>query len=264
MQRSPTCENCQKNFELREYQPIGPRIPLLLSCGHTFCEGCLTKAARLHQEIPCFTCNEKQTLKPIGEKGVANLLPNIYMLGILLFNRRAAGACAGNQICGGNISSFSGIGNTMQTQAGNEEELAQTVAITTQELCDECSVKEATSLCKKCDDSKFCDSCFVKIHRASKTLNKHNPLPLDLSSEEVLTCSIHDERSLEFFDLDLKKPVCARCIITEECKGHKIVPINEMEHTTEDCSLDEAAENVKKYLVLVRKFEEAIDKVLTR
>lgn len=33
---------------------------------------------------------EKQWLEPKGEKGVENLLPNIYMLGILLFNKRAA------------------------------------------------------------------------------------------------------------------------------------------------------------------------------
>ena len=33
---------------------------------------------------------EKQLLEPKGEKGVENLLPNIYMLGILLFNKRAA------------------------------------------------------------------------------------------------------------------------------------------------------------------------------
>ena len=43
-----------------------------------------------------------------------------------------------------------------------------------------------------------------------------------------LECTEHTGRLLEFFDEDLDKPICARCVIAEEYKSHKILPINEL------------------------------------
>ena len=72
-------------------KPIGNRIPLLLECGHTFCEGCVTKWARLQKtQILCPTCTHSTTLTVEGEKGVRDISPNIHLLGVMTNTKRAS------------------------------------------------------------------------------------------------------------------------------------------------------------------------------
>jgi len=56
----------------------------------------------------------------------------------------------------------------------------------------------------------------------------NNVLLIFFNSSENLVCPHHEERSLEFFDEDLKKPVCAMCIISDTCKGHSIIPLSKV------------------------------------
>lgn len=72
-------------------KPIGNRIPLLLECGHTFCEGCVTKWARLQKtEVSCSDCHHTTPLAIEGEKGVRAIPPNIFLLGVMTNSKRAS------------------------------------------------------------------------------------------------------------------------------------------------------------------------------
>ena len=72
-------------------KPIGNRIPLLLDCGHTYCEGCITKWARLQKtQVLCPECQNHTPLTTEGEKGVKDIPPNIYLLGVVTNTKRAS------------------------------------------------------------------------------------------------------------------------------------------------------------------------------
>lgn len=47
-----------------------------------------------------------------------------------------------------------------------------------------------------------------------------------LDRTEDLNCNLHEDRKLEFYDKELKKAVCALCIISDECRGHAVIPLN--------------------------------------
>ena len=72
-------------------KPIGNRIPLLLECGHTFCEGCITKWTRLQKtQVLCPECHHPTPLTIEGEKGVRTIPPDIYLLGVMTNTKRAS------------------------------------------------------------------------------------------------------------------------------------------------------------------------------
>ena len=72
-------------------KPIGHHIPLLLECGHTFCEGCITKWARLQKtQVLCPECTYSTPLTAEGEKGVRHIPANIFLLGVMTNTKRAS------------------------------------------------------------------------------------------------------------------------------------------------------------------------------
>ena len=72
-------------------QSIGKRIPLLLECGHTFCEGCITKWTRLQKtQVLCPECTYSTPMTAEGEKGVQNIPANVYLLGVMTNAKRAS------------------------------------------------------------------------------------------------------------------------------------------------------------------------------
>ena len=240
MQRVPSCAYCFKPYAFKgSGRPIGQRIPRLLTCGHTFCDGCISKLAELHpREIPCPTCERKTTL-PGGKKQIKELSTNLYILGVLINNVRAA---LEKDVTKGELSDF-------DLQEGFNfipgEECASTsggASVEENAVCEECCTVAATSECAKCE-AIFCKPCFITVHSSSRTLRSHEAVPI---SKRLLGgvdngCSSHDGKELEFYDKTDEKLLCSLCVVSPQCQGHETVPIGDV------------CEKVKKGLEDVKK-----------
>ena len=72
--------DCSVCFEPFDDQNICPRI---LSCGHTFCTGCLERVLPADDKIPCPTCRVEVN---VPQAGVAGLPKNFALLNIINAN----------------------------------------------------------------------------------------------------------------------------------------------------------------------------------
>eukprot|EP00794_Sanderia_malayensis_P000322 gene322-953_t len=272
MQRSPTCPKCLQNYEFKDFRPIGSHIPLLLSCGHGFCEGCLLKLARNQSQIKCPTCEAATNLEPSGERGVKNFLPDIYLLGVLTYNRRVAHESGQNRFISGPMWNFGSIyhltaNNLTEHEEVEEEEMKakddkfsdSKEGAESEHHCEECN-QTATCICNNCDNCLFCQSCFDKYHKSMKRLQKHQPMPLSFPRKSDLECSEHGGRVLEFLDKDLNKALCSHCIIADEYKRHTIVPIGQLDDSLKE-ELESSLSSAKQILSMLKLSEKVIANV---
>ena len=259
MQRVPFCGSCCKPYALQgSGRPVGQRIPKLLDCAHTFCQGCVTKfAGNQPRVLNCPTCN-KQTVLSGGKKNVKNLPTNLYILGILINNVRAN---IERDIGKGELLDFEfeekSFANATSSAARNEPRgvaLEGSQEVDSGQICDECSKDAAISRCQKCE-AIFCESCFDTVHSSSRTLRSHEPIPLALiqiAGVTTQTCETHEGRALEFYDHTDEKLICSLCIVTPAYQGHKIVPADDL--------TDETAEKIKQRLQNVRRIHAQLQK----
>ena len=238
----PCCAFCFKPYAFKgSGRPVGQRIPRLLSCGHTFCEGCTTKLPEIRPRvIQCPTCAGETALDG-GKKSVRNLPTNLYILGVLIDNIRAT---IEKDVIKGELTDIDlekslneARGPAIQTPASVEEDGVK--------VCDECCSNAAVSGCKKCE-AVYCENCFASVH-SSRTLRMHEVVPLSFDNKgvEMKKCETHQGRELEFYDQTDEKLICSLCIVTPAYQGHKIVPVHEL--------TEEVSEKVKNSLEKVKK-----------
>lgn len=257
MQRVPFCGTCCKPYALQgSGKPVGQRIPKLLDCSHTLCQGCVTKIAGNQAHVlNCPTCKE-QTVLSGGKKNIKNLPTNLYILGILINNVRAN---IENDITKAELLDFefekgftNAGGRNEPRDGGVAPEVAQ--AEENAKVCDECSENAAISQCQKCE-ATFCESCFDSVHMSSRTLRSHKAIPLALThlfGVTTQTCETHEGRELEFYDHNDGKLICSLCIVTPAYQGHKIVPAHELTDEITD-KIKQSLQNVKKVHAQLQK-----------
>ncbi|XP_019698156.1 RING finger protein 17 isoform X2 [Harpegnathos saltator] len=178
---------------------IGNLIPLLLSCGHPVCTGCVKKKI-----IYCSSCN-----KDIQDNTIKKLPLNLYTLGLL-------------------------ISSSQRPMETNDEDFVfcHTVAlklrqIKSQGFCYECGTS-ASIKCVQCM-VLFCSCCYSKIH--GKALQNHTQISLvkeEYDSFCTITnnCSSTCSEALSYFCNDCGTSGCSNCMLLKH-KMHDYVTLKE-------------------------------------
>ncbi|XP_052239126.1 RING finger protein 17-like isoform X2 [Dreissena polymorpha] len=207
MQKSPTCPKCNGQFIVQDGRLH--KRPLLLNCGHTFCEACLQSMAKeTRNHLSCPTCKTETPLSP-GENSVKLLCQDRYMMGTVFQNNKS-------------------IFDIEMVKLKESTKMISQKKKNTENLCKECCQRQVTSHCKKCD-CNLCMVCFSRVHSFSKYLQQHVAVPIEESSflEISQMCKIHESRPIEYFCEDDELLICSRCVIQGNHKGHNISSIED-------------------------------------
>ncbi|XP_033741542.1 LOW QUALITY PROTEIN: RING finger protein 17-like [Pecten maximus] len=213
MQKCPSCPKCHSFYSTKDGRSYH-KHPLLLDCGHTFCEGCLQALAK--EGKTAVKCPVTSCLAPTPIQGdVKDLWPDLYTVGLVVYNQRT--------LLDRELSKITHSQMVQNLKRKDTERLEDP-----DKLCRECLRKAATCRCEKCDFI-MCMQCFDKIHSASKMLKQHQPIPLssDNSNMEGPMCKHHPDRPIEYYCEDDCIPICSRCVIMGDHKKHNITSMEE-------------------------------------
>ncbi|XP_013416573.1 RING finger protein 17 [Lingula anatina] len=250
MQKNPTCPACCHTFGTKDpARPHGPRMPLLLRCGHTYCESCLFKLAKFHKTgIPCPSCKVLTQLKEEGS--IKCLEPNIYLLGLLSAQRRKSVASNNS------VLNFTPAGMLPRKKKSSLEESED---CETKVPCKECNFNPATCCCLKCDVT-MCGICFDRVHSASNTLRKHQAVPIYESGLSLggSVCKDHDNRAIEYFCEDDQTAICSHCVIVGEHKSHAISSMEDKNKTV-FADMEPVINTAAKVLKNLKKSEKVLN-----
>ncbi|CAG5131070.1 unnamed protein product, partial [Candidula unifasciata] len=223
------CPGCGSNFTTwTAATKTTNKQPLILSCGHTFCELCIAQktktistAASRQAQITCPTCKHVTLL----ENGAKDLPVNVYLSAYIEMNQR------GRLIehLGLNLAHLVPAGNSNRSQRASVPEVETTEG----GKCKMCVMKKATCKCVDCD-SVLCASCFEKVHSLSVAIKHHVPVPLSSVCQFVTAgggdaeakCAEHN-RILEYFCEDDSLSICSRCYIVGSHQNHSITSIED-------------------------------------
>ncbi|CAH1250125.1 USP7 [Branchiostoma lanceolatum] len=172
--------------------------PKVLSCFHTFCEGCLEKILAeqgdAKETFPCPTCRADTALP---EDGVAGLKINFF------------------------VQSLSATVQAHKSLVSKEEDNVQ---------CDNCEEEVASQGCVVCEEF-LCDECACG-HRRGKRTRSHGVVGVaelkeqlitktgSLKSESLPICPKHQDEMMKLYCETCKYPICRDCWVLQH-KDHK-------------------------------------------
>jgi len=187
------CDNCPVCKVPFATVTSGPNVPMLLSCGHTICAGCLAQLKGDEMKppaVPCPLCGSLTPFhkgKPVKYSVMVNE-PLIYVL------------------------------NLKQKLSSKSPRVI---------TCAECSNAAATVFCQYCA-VPLCEKCNEAIH-CGKVLASHRRIPVqeyEQQAEALPMCKIH-QSPLDRFCVDDKTVCCEECMQYPPHIGHRTVPLSE-------------------------------------
>eukprot|EP01125_Pyxidicula_operculata_P019233 TRINITY_DN695_c0_g1_i10.p1 TRINITY_DN695_c0_g1~~TRINITY_DN695_c0_g1_i10.p1 ORF type:complete len:770 (-),score=229.44 TRINITY_DN695_c0_g1_i10:26-2335(-) len=221
---SLSCSICQESFNDSD------RLPLLLSCFHTFCSSDLQRLSVVQSQtttttITCPLCRRETTYSN-KENIFKSLSLNYALMDVVNENRQ--------------------LSNQKQTQT-----------VVYCEVCEE-EQHEATSFCVVCQQS-LC-SIASKFHQKFQSshqiisLKDNNPKKID--KLKPVFCNDHKQEELKYFCTDCTKLICRDCFALSHA-GHKCLSLNDARQIFSQ-KMNEVIADVKKQR---EKFKEGMTNV---
>ncbi|GFS16808.1 RING finger protein 17 [Elysia marginata] len=255
-----SCNQPYTTYQTRSSRNGSSKLPLLLKCGHTFCESCLSskitkKRGPQSQHIVCPICKSCTPLP----NGIKDLHVNVYLLGQL-----GVGEMSKLDL---NLGEFVPDVSSQRhaRKAGSE------LFVRKCKLCDNAN---ASCKCLKCD-SIMCSDCFEKFHRVSAAIRDHQSVPLLAAKGGTQSASPNCEehgRLIEYFCTDDHAAICSRCYIIGNHKNHSIISfeeknkelITDIEIETESAQrvIRQLEKSDEKLALLVPEFKQEIKEVI--
>lgn len=204
MTDSMKCQICQKQYTVFQsnhnlnYQ----ELPLLLICGHSFCQKCLTNIYKKQEGLFCPACGVHTECWFDKKTGIKGLYPHMSALGC-------------SALSGINVSDKA---ETLKDCSNKKKYLQRNLLV---QQCSECVDRVATVTCMQCGVN-ICDECFHTIHKNFKALKRHQAIPISRSAHSLalLDCSKHHSFT-NFYCIDDSSLICRECIY-EDHHEHKV------------------------------------------
>ena len=170
------CQLCGKGFSTI-------RVPLLLLCGHSYCEQCIHRATEKYPSaLKCGVCS---IVTPLGQQNADTLQKNDSILDLVTSRE------------------FTGI-----------------VTEKNVDKCAECIHHQASVYCSECSAS-YCSNCSKKAHEGSRVRSKHKPVPVNLKPRPQPTCRKHPGQSCVLYCETERQPMCVLCKFYNQHRFHK-------------------------------------------
>ena len=159
------------------------RLPLLLFCGHSYCEACIHRATdKYPSALKCGMCS---IVTPLGQQS-AHCLPRNESIMDLVTSREF---------------------KAMVTERNVDK-------------CAECIHHQASVYCSECSAS-YCTNCSKKAHEGSRVRSKHKPVAINLKPRPQPTCRKHPGQSCVLYCETERQPMCVLCKFYNQHRFHK-------------------------------------------
>mmetsp|Transcript_648 Transcript_648/g.2164 ORF Transcript_648/g.2164 Transcript_648/m.2164 type:complete len:896 (+) Transcript_648:124-2811(+) len=183
------CPICKEDFTFE-----GATQPLLLPCGHTYCQTCLSQ----QKPLVCALCRA-----PAG-CGMGDLKKN-YTLVDLIRSLTVGEGDDGPDVVDGHLppaavraatpspekGGAGGLGGAVEVQDRLDRRDKRRKSFESGSPCEECSEAPAALVCRDCDMA-YCAACCGATHRATKAMSKHAaPVPIEEWRAQAPLCPQH-------------------------------------------------------------------------
>ncbi|XP_071818978.1 RING finger protein 17-like isoform X1 [Apostichopus japonicus] len=234
----PKCPKCLRNYSF-SHAGLQPRI---LSCKHSLCKQCVIKSLRNKNDG--LSCPQCQVFTAVikGDKNLQSLPVNLFLVGLSCTTVKQQINPFDHQL-EFKAKSKPGGANYQPTELKGGRP-----------PCTSCQQGPADCLCQHCD-IHLCNLCFITIHK-TQSGNTHSKIPL--LTDKVYGCPTHENMPREFFCEDDGTPICAKCGLTGEHKGHNILHIQEKNSEIHK-DLEPAVASAKTTLKRLYYTKEAVD-----
>lgn len=159
------------------------RVPLLLLCGHSYCEQCIQRATEKYPSaLKCGVCSIET---PLGQQNTDALPRNESILDLV-----------------------------------TSREFSKIITEKNVDKCAECIHHQASVFCSECS-ATYCSNCSKKAHEGSRVRSKHKPVPVNLKPRPQPTCRKHPGQSCVLYCETERQPMCVLCKFYNQHRFHK-------------------------------------------